>query len=90
MAIGRVNGVVGVAAVADTDVGVEPHSARGGQWVVGVDQAALGPLEVPQRQAVRYAAEEERRLPGCEDAGGHRDFGCGGKELGVSRASFWY
>lgn len=52
-----------------------------------MDQAALGPFEVPQREAVWYAAEEERRLFGCEDAGWHGNLGWR-KKLAVSSVSF--
>lgn len=54
------DGAVGGDVVADADVGVEPDALLGREVVVGVDEAALGALEVQVCQAVVDAAEPQR------------------------------
>lgn len=61
----RMHSVVGLAVVANPHRWVKEHAAGARGRVVGVDEAALGPLEVRGREAVGDAAEFET-LDACE------------------------
>ena len=54
------NGLVGLRAVADSHLRVQPDAACGRQGVVGVNEAAFRALEVEVGQGVGDAAELER------------------------------
>lgn len=52
-------GLVGLRVVAHADARVEEDAARAGERVVGVDEAALGALEVVCGEGVGDGAEAQ-------------------------------
>ncbi len=55
----RIDGFVCLAAISDTDIGVEIDLVCSCEWIVCVYEAALGSLEVVSGKAVVNTAERE-------------------------------